>query len=199
MSLLSKPKPAASTPRVRSLTEADTGYASALALVHALQGKMSALDSEETDLLFRIGNEKQDGQKAHSAKVAALLGDEPSDDLPVSGARARLTAIMGERRDLAAALDIAKSRLQHARHAASKTICEEVRGEYTARVRAVAASLQSFVVAHAGLLAISNDLEANDIAWTGHLRPLSAGHILSRSERWLTEAADYGFIEKDKK
>ncbi len=86
MSLLSKTKPAA--PRVRSLTEADATYAAALALVRTLQGKMSVLDGEESDLLYRIGNEKTDGPKAQSAKVAALLGDEPDEALPVSGARA---------------------------------------------------------------------------------------------------------------
>ncbi|MBQ9353011.1 hypothetical protein, partial [Phyllobacterium sp.] len=103
MSLLSKNKPTPSTPRVRSLAEADQTYAAALALVHTLQDKMAVLYSEETDLLYRIGNEKQDGQKAQSAKVAALLGEEP-DDLPVSGPRARLTEIMVERRDLTTAI-----------------------------------------------------------------------------------------------
>ena len=198
MSLLSKNKPTPSTPRVRSLAEADQTYAAALALVHTLQDKMAVLYSEETDLLYRIGNEKQDGHKAQSAKVAALLGEE-TDDLPVSGPRARLTEIMVERRDLTTAIDIAQSRVQKARHAASVIICEEVRSEYTARVQAMAEAIKAFIGAHAGLAALTNDLESHDVAWVGHLRPLGADRIVSRAEGWLAEAREYGFIEKDKK
>lgn len=204
MSLLTKNKPASAslapaTPRVRSLADADPNYATALALVRNLQGKKSALDTEETDLLFRIANENQDGPKAQSAKVAALLGDEHDDTLPVSGPRARLTQIMGERRDLTAAMDIANARLLQARYAASRTICDEVEAEYTARVQAVAASLQSFVAAHAVLVAVTNELESKDIAWVGQLRPLRVDSLVDRADRWLAEAREYGFIEKDKK
>lgn len=110
--------------------------------------------------------------------------------------RARLSQIMGERRDLTAAIDIAKSRLQHARHAASRTICEEVRGDYTARVQAVADSLQSFVTAHAFMAALLDDLYQNDIAFTAHLEPLQAPQIADRAERWLAQSSNF---LKDKK
>ncbi|MGV1856190.1 hypothetical protein [Rhizobium rhizogenes] len=186
-------------PLVRSLADADPGYVAAKSLVDKLTGQRSKLDAEENDLLDRLRNRPAVSEM--TARVAALLGDEPpSEDAEPNGLRARLTAIAVERVDLQAALEHANQRLAVARYAASKTVCAEVRGEYSARVQRLAKALITAAAESAALDELSDALEREDIAWSGHLPPLRAtrvvGHRGDRVAGWLREAATTGFIKR---
>ncbi|WP_275783106.1 hypothetical protein [Pararhizobium gei] len=196
--MLKKPTPAPA-PIVRSLADADPGYAAAKDLVARLRAASSKLDQEESELMHRLANRPAIPEK--TGRVAALLGDAlPDDDEAPDGLRSRLKAIAAERVDLRAAIDIAQQRLTTARFGASKTICDEVRPVYAARVKAVADALLSAHDAHSELLVLIDELNTNDIAWTGAMAPMHADRILGhRSDRlaiWLKDAADGGFISK---
>ncbi len=196
--MFKKPTPAAA-PVVRTLESADATYESAKALVARLRASMAKIDAEESDLLTRLANRPATPEK--TGRVAKLLGDAaPDDDEAPDGVRARLKAIAVERVDLRAAIDIAQQRLTAARFGASKTICDEVRPIYTKRVKAVAAALVAAHDAHAELLVLIDELNANDIAWTGALPPMQAdrifGHRSDRLSVWLRDAVTAGFITK---
>ncbi|QJX06186.1 MULTISPECIES: hypothetical protein [Rhizobium] len=198
---MQKSAPAKPATRVRSLAEADPTYAAAKELVTRLKASAGKLDAEESELLHRLGHRPAVAEK--TGRVAKLLGDaQPDDDEAPDGVSARLKAIAGERVDLRAAVNIAHDRLAKARFGASKAICDEVRGEYTARVKALAAALLAAHEEHEALLSLTNELSAQDVAWTGHLLPMQAhgifGHEGGKLSIWLHEAALAGFIAKAK-
>lgn len=183
------------TPTVRALEAADSTYAAAKDLVARLRASASKLDAEESELLFKLSNRPPVAEK--TGRVAALLGDAmPDDDEAPDGVRARLKAIAGERVDLRAAIDIAQQRLTVARFSASETICDEVQSTYTERVKALAAALMVAHRARVELHELIDDLNGNDIAWTGHLPPMHADRTLSKIGIWLREAVDGGFVKK---
>ncbi|NTF80534.1 hypothetical protein [Rhizobium rhizogenes] len=184
---------------VRSLADADPGYAAAKSLVDKLTGQRSKLDAEENILLERLRNRPPAVEETR--RVAALLGDEPpSDNAEPDGLRARLKTLAAERVDLRAAIDIANQRLATARHGASAIICKEVKPAYEIRVKALAGALIAAHVAHEELLALISDLNDADITWTGALPPMQAsnvfGHDGGRVGGWLHEAAQAGFVDK---
>lgn len=184
---------------VRSLEDADLFYAAAKELVRKLKSDIAKIDSEESELLFRLHNRKPGAER--TSRVAALLGEEVDEgNAAPDGISARLKAIASERVDLRAAIDIAQQRLATARHGASKIICQEISGEYTARVQAVATTLIAAHQAHAELLKLTEELNDREIAWTGYLRPMHATAIFGddsgRISGWLKDAASAGFLDK---
>ncbi|MBY3515717.1 hypothetical protein ACCS67_15855 [Rhizobium brockwellii] len=185
--------------RVRSLAEADQNYATAKDLVSRLKASSAKLDAEESELMHRLANRPPTAEK--TGRVAVLLGDAaPEEDEAPDGVRARLKSIAGERVDLRAAIEIAQQRLSQARFGASRVICGEVRGEYSARVKALADALLAAHSAHGELLKLINDLNAADVVWTGEMAPLQAhgifGHDGGRLSIWFHEAALAGFVAK---
>jgi hypothetical protein len=188
----------AGPPLVRSLADANPVYAAAAETLARLKTKLVTLDAEENVLLNRI--HAQPIKQEFNARVAELLGDEPiPDDEAPDGARARLRAINAERADLRKAVDIATQRVQTARFAASKTICDQVTDEYRQRVQTLAAALIAAHNAHAGLLELVDHLNTQDVAWPGHLHPLQAtgifGHHSERLAIWLRDAKAAGYID----
>ncbi|MBM7045226.1 hypothetical protein [Rhizobium lusitanum] len=184
---------------VRSLEDADASYASAKDLLTRLRASLSALDREADDIRTRLASRPVAAEK--TSRVAALLGESVDDDnVAPDGVSARLKAIAGERVDLRAAIEIAAQRLATARHAASKTICTEIKSDYSARVKAVADTLVAAHQAHAELLELSEQLNDRDIAWSGILPPMHAhaifGHDGGRISGYLHDAVQAGFIEK---
>ncbi|MGO4564803.1 hypothetical protein AB4Z52_06980 [Rhizobium sp. 2YAF20] len=184
---------------VRSLEDADPSYAAAKALLAKLRASLSAIDLEDDQLRFRLSNRKTGAEKTN--RVAALLGEEVDDDNAApDGVSARLKAIASERVDLRAAIEIAQQRLATVRHAASKTICTEIKSDYSAHVRAVADTLIAAHKAHADLLELTEQLNDRDIAWTGSLPPMHAhaifGHDSGRITGWLHDAASARLIDK---
>lgn len=183
---------------VRSLAEADPKYADALEVRQRVRTKLSDLDAEEVRLLERIGKEKI-STAVESNAVALLLGDELSEEADKDGPRARLRAIHGERSAARRALEIAEQRLQAARFGASSIVVGEVAGEYDARVKALAAALVSANKAHEDLLTLINDLNRQDVAWSGMCEPMQAFNIFgdhgARVGAWLKSAKRAGFID----
>ena len=182
-------------PVVRTLEAADDSYAAAKALRTRLRAATAKIDAEESDLLTRLANRPATPEK--TGRVAALLGDAlPDDEEAPDGVRARLKQIASERVDLCSAIDIAAQRLATTRFSASKTICAEVESAYTERVKALAAALLAAHQARVELHELIDALNANDIAWTGHLPPMHADRPMNRIGSWLRDAADAGFIKK---
>ncbi|UFW95910.1 hypothetical protein [Rhizobium ruizarguesonis] len=136
-----------------------------------------------------------------TGRVAALLGDIAPEEAEVpDGVRSRLKAIAAERVDLRAAIEIAQQRLSQARFGASRVICDEVRDDYAARVKALADALLAAHSAHNELLSLVSELNAADVVWSGEMAPMQAhgifGHEGGKLEIWLHEAAVAGFIAK---
>jgi hypothetical protein len=186
-----------STIKVRSLAEADAGYSSAAETLQRLKEQNRKLDAEESTLLDRLANKPN--AAASSSRVAALLGDIPSEDTEPDGARVRLRAIATERVDLRAAIDIATQRVTAARVAASRAICAEVKPEYGQRVKALADVLLAAHAAHGELLGLISELSGQDVAWSP-LVPMQAtaifGHDDGRLAAWLKSAVDAGYVGK---
>ncbi|MGR9372314.1 hypothetical protein [Rhizobium leguminosarum] len=194
-----KSPPARPATLVRSLADADPTYAAAKDLVVRLKASSTKLDTEESELQYKLANRPATAEK--TGRVAALLGDAtPEEDEAPDGVRARLKAIAGERVDLRAAIEIAQDRLAKARFGASRVICAEVAPTYGERVKALADALLAAHSAHEALLLLTNELSAQDVAWTGHLAPLQAhgilGHEGGKLAIWLHEAVVAGFIPK---
>lgn len=184
---------------VRGLADADPTYAAAKELVARLKASSAKLDAEENELMHRLAHRPAAAEK--TGRVAMLLGDAtPEEDEAPDGVRARLKAIAAERVDLRAAIEIAQDRLAKARFGASRAICAEVAPTYAERVKTLADALLAAHAAHAALLSITNELSAQDVAWTGHLAPLQAhgifGHEGGKLSIWLHEAKAAGFIGK---
>ncbi|MER9687143.1 hypothetical protein [Mesorhizobium sp. M0139] len=193
------------TPPMRfNLRDATPDYDKLAELCATLRSSAAKFDTEESELLTCLGSGAAKPHKAINARVADLLGDaaDESPDPLAEGIRARLTEINSLRRDTRAALDIATARLQQARHAASKAICDSVATEYRARVQALAEALVTAHEANASLAEITNALEAADVAWVGILPPAPARMLGAPHDRgnrvgiWLREAASAGLIDK---
>lgn len=196
---MQKKAPARPATRVRSLAEADQNYAAAKELVGRLRAASAKLDTEENDLMHRLATRPPAAEK--TGRVAALLGDIAADEAEApDGVRARLKTIAAERVDLRAAIEIAQQRLSQARFGASRAICNEVRDDYAARVKALADALLAAHSAHDELLSLIGELNAADVVWTGEMPPMQAhglfGHEGGKLETWLHEAAVAGFIAK---
>ncbi|MCH4548252.1 hypothetical protein MK632_21165 [Rhizobium changzhiense] len=197
--MLQKSAPAKPATRVRSLAEADQNYAAAKELVTRLKASSAKLDTEESELMHRLANRPPTAEK--TGRVAALLGDAtPEEDEAPDGVRARLKTIAGERVDLRAAISIAQDRLAKARFGASRAICAEVAPTYAELVKALADGLLAAHAAHQALLSMTDELSAQDVAWTGHLAPLQAhgvfGHEGGKLAIWLKDAGAAGFIKQ---
>lgn len=187
-----------------NLRDATPDYDKFAELCANLRAALSKLDNEESELLTRLGSRAAKPHQAINARVADLLGDaaDQTPDPLSEGIRTRLTEINGLRRDTRAALDIATARLQGARHAASRVICEGVKAEYLARVSKLADALIGAHEANASLHEITSALDQADVVWTGLLPPAPArmlGAAYDRSNKvgmWLKGAAADGLIDK---
>lgn len=179
--ILSKKRPPAPEPfRVRSLAEADPAYATLLEKQGELRSARSRLDAEESELLFRLSNDKPSDAPVNR-RVAALLGDEVDESDPAAdGLRARFTACQAERRDVDAALRVVEDRLRAARMAASKAITSEIEPEYRRRVAALGAALAAAYDAHAAVEEIPDALRRADIAFTHVFTDGRATRVLGR-------------------
>ncbi|PTE08214.1 hypothetical protein [Mesorhizobium helmanticense] len=195
----------AAPPMRFNLRDATPDYDKLAELCATLRAALSKLDSEESELLTRLSYKAAKPHTGVSAKVAELLGDDVDEtpDPLSEGIRTRLTEINALRRDTRAALDIATERLQRARHAASKVICEGAKDDYLARVRKLADALIAAHEANASLCEITTALDSADVAWTGLLPPAPANRMLgaaydrqNRVAVWLKDAAADGLIDK---
>lgn len=197
---LSKPAIASASSLVRSLSDAAADYAAAKDLLTKLRASLTKLDREDDDIRFRLFNRKPGAEKTN--RVAALLGEAVDDDnVAPDGLTARLREIASERVDLRAAIEIAQQRVSAARHGASKIICAEVRADYAARVVRIAKALVEAAEANTSLVDLVNDLEREDVAFTGYLAPMQATTFVGfRGERvaaYLRDSVAAGFIEKN--
>lgn len=202
--ILSKKRPTAPEPfRVRSLAEADPGYATLLEKQGELRAARSRLDAEEGELLFKLSNAKPSDAPVNR-RVAALLGEEVDESDPaVDGLRARFTACQAERRDVDAALRVVEDRLRAARMAASRVIAGEAEPEFRRRASALALALAAAYEAHLAVEEVIDALQRADVAFVrspfmdGRAVPLF-GHTWDRQGRvaaWFREAVKAGLVE----
>src|ERR1700716_1177124 len=106
-----------------SLRQADPDYDRLAQKSAELKAAIGKLDAETSDLWAKQHvKSAKDSDKHVSSRVLALLGEDPEqvDDPLAAGIAARMREIDAERRDMAAALEIATTRLTKARYAASK-------------------------------------------------------------------------------
>lgn len=183
--------------KIRSL-EADSEYVAAFELVGKLRQTSSKLDVEENSLLAMVS--RGSAKPELTDRVAALLGESnrANQEAPDS-LQSRLRVIADERRDLRHAKAIAEERLCKARYKASKAICDDVSPAYQSAVATLAAAFVTAHNAHAALLAITNELNALDVAWISYLSPMQATNIFGdnsvRIAAWLRVAASHKYIK----
>jgi hypothetical protein len=206
MANIFKKPAAASAPALSfSLRDTDPDYDKLAQKCDELRSAIGKLDAETADLWNRQHVKSAKDRDRHvNSRVMALLGDDvPEAEDPLSaGVSARMREIDAERRDTASALEIARTRLSKARFAASKTICDSVKAEYTKRVRVLADALIAADSANAELAAITGAMSDADVAFTAHLPAVPArmlGEPRDRNNKvalWLREAARDGLIDR---
>jgi hypothetical protein len=165
----------------------------------ALLAKRAELEQRQRDnAVERRTLEKQIAAAPRPAvrpEIAALLGDDPVDD--VSAWRKRLRELRGEDADIEAALGVLRGRIADEKSRASRTVCEASREEYARRVGALAKTVATLVEQREAYYELRDQFEAGDIAWTS-LGPLSLGWTGDRydghAHRFVrdAEAAGYG-------
>lgn len=160
MAFLSK-KPTPAEPfRVPSLANADPAYAALATKQAELHAEQAALRTERRELERTIAAEPR---KEYSSRVAELLGEQVDD---VTMPRKRLAEVLGRERDVAAALEIVRQRLQVARSTASQAVCALARPEYARRVAAMVEAMLALDVAHKAYVDLVDDFVTEDISWT---------------------------------
>lgn len=189
---------------------ANPEYATWTAKLLALRERRAKLSEEREAIYKRRALREQSAPRTSSVdqgmteSVAELLGVTNFAHDPEDGElSARLQKIAVELKDTNAAIDIAERRLIDARNKASQEICEKLKPAYTARVAALATALLAAHKANLELVAMTDELEAADLAWTYHLPPLMASRMVgsphdknSALAQWLQEAVDAGFVKK---
>ncbi|MGA0564468.1 hypothetical protein ACO2RV_18640 [Ancylobacter sp. VNQ12] len=188
--------------RVRSLAEADPNYAAILEKQGELRSVRSRLDAEESEILFRLANDKPSDAPVNH-RVAALLGDDVDEADPAAdGLRARFTACQSERRDVDAALRVVDERLRAARGTASKLITADVEPEYRARVAALGAALAAAYDAHVSVEEIPAAMQRADVAFAPVFTEGRATRIFGqprdkngRVAAWFREAVKAGLVD----
>jgi hypothetical protein len=188
---------AKSTPKsIPSLGDVSPDYVALEAKKAELHARRMALSTEENALRERLASPRPDGGRG--ARVGALLGDDIAEHVDPA---TRLTAINSLYGDIRSALAEVESRIAVARVAASRTICEGVRGQHQANVATLARSLVAAHDAHRAYASLVADLDAEGVAWTGHLPVMTPRRILGDVRdshgllgRYLQEAATLGFI-----
>lgn len=180
--------------RVPTLAEADTDYATLETRLTEIGNSATSLRREESGLVAAIAADRS-GPRPMSADVARLLGDAV-DDGP-SRRRERLSEV---RREIAlhdAAAEIARDRLRHAKGPASGKVCDAVRGEYGRRVKALVEALEAAATARDAYESLADELEANDVSWTGLgvFRPTFMGDRRNgHVPRLAREAREAGYV-----
>ncbi len=176
--------------RVPSLADASPEYGALVDKRSDLLARQSAAVAERRDVERQITDAPE---PAYRPGVAELLG-ESSDS--TSSLRARLKDLQALERDIAAALEVVRQRLQVARGTASKEVCRLVRPEYGRRVAAICDALLAVAAARADYDELRDEFERHDVAW-GSLIPMSLnfmgdardGHI----QRYLKDAKEAGY------
>ncbi|WP_431014687.1 hypothetical protein [Bradyrhizobium pachyrhizi] len=153
---------------VPSLADGSPEYKALVEKQTELQGRYSELYSERTKLRREIEAEEAAGKQRLAPEVARLLGD-PDDSVTALSNRHREVAV--EMGHIEVAQETLTRRLSEARNAASKAVCDSVRGEYQRRLSAVceaAKALESARDYHDSLL---DDIEREDVN-VAYLRPV---------------------------
>lgn len=196
MALLKKSPPPAAPVTVPSLSVADPDYATFADKRSALLARQHHIDVEVAGLRDLQYQRLPDGGRAE--RVGALLGDEPA---PISDRPSKIAELLRERADIDAALAELERRMATARHRASAKICADIKGTYQQLVANLADALLATRDAHARYLAIVDQLNANDVAWTGTLHPMQPRFLGDARDKyspialWLREAVANDFID----
>lgn len=189
MALLSKKPPAFAVP---TMAETDAEYVSRLERLTSLTSSLAGLNAERR----RVDRELAASPvPAVRPSVAALLGDEEVDARVAL--RIRLVEINRSITDHETAIELQKRRVEEARGRASLAVCDAVKPEYSRRVIALVAALETAHAARVDLRRLVDELEADGVAWTrlGVFEPTflgdqQGGHV----QRLAREAKDAGYV-----
>lgn len=174
--------------------------------------KYAALKSSLNSLRERHSDNQKRMQEARNTKhaeshrdtetaerIARLTGEEPSG---VGEHLSRLPVLTAEASDLSAAISVLESKIACERVAVSKQICERVEPEYRKRVAAICSALIELNARMADYASMVGDLQSNDIAWAGYLRPMGVQFVDRANDRagpvasYLREAVAYKMIDR---
>lgn len=188
--------------KVHSLTESSAEYRNLSETKDNLIAREAEKRKQRSELASRLSTEKRSpAQIERAQRVAALVGDVSVAERP--DGHAELAKLDTEIADIKTALDILDSKLARERVTASKAICDVVRPEYQKIVSRMASALIEVDAAHREYVRFTNELTANNIAWSGFLRPVgltfigSPGDQHGRIANWMREAIEYRLISPD--
>jgi hypothetical protein len=183
---------AKTTYTVPSLADASPIYASLLAKRAELEQRQRDNAAERRTLEKQIATSHA---PAVRPEIAALLGDDPIDD--VSAWRKRFRELRGEDADIEAALGVLRGRIAEEASRASRAVCATVKPEYARRVAAVCRAVETLAAARAGYEDLRGQFEAEDVAWTS-LVPMSLGFLGDPRDghlpRLLRDAKEAGYV-----
>lgn len=187
-----------SRPELPTFADVSPEYRRLVAKRDELEAQRAELDKERREIIARL--ETQKGIPQQNIRVAALLGDEV-EGVSTAEDRQRLQVVTTMQRDIEQAIHTIAARVAVERGKASRIICEQVKGDYDAKVRAVCLALIHLNQRHRELAELTDALDRADVSWTGSLYPMMPRLIGSPNDpqgmiaHHLREAVQYGFID----
>lgn len=179
---------------VPSLIEGSSEYASLVAKQVELQTRYGELNTERGLLRREIEVAKAAGGKHPSLAVAELLGD--NTEASVAGLSKKLREVGTEMANVEAATEILRRRIDEARNAASKIVCDMVRQEYKRRLAALCAAARALEAAREEHDTLLDDLEREDVR-LGYLPPVRPFFLGDRGQghvhHFIREAKGAGY------
>lgn len=186
---------------VPKLGEIDPTYAEIEAKRIKAMTERSSVQKDIDKIHAKMRDDKRSPQRVEQdARIARYTGDDSHDI--IDDGRANLPALMQKVSDLDRVVQIFEAKLMAERGVASKLICERVKPEYARRVASVCSKMIELNSALAAYQEVVFALQANDVAFSGALRPMLphwVGHPNDRNGRiasHLREAAEYGLYDK---
>lgn len=186
-----------SPPDVPTFADVSPEYRRLVAKREELEVQRAELEKERKAIFARL--EMQKGQPHQNVRVAALLGDEV-EGVSTAEDRQRLQVVTTMQRDIEQAIHTIAARVAVERGKASRIICEQVKGDYDAKVREVCLALINLNQRHRELAQLTDALDRADVSWTGNLHPMMPPRIGSPNDpqgmiaHHLREAVQHGFL-----
>jgi chromosome segregation ATPase len=195
------------TPISMRLEDCSERYRRAVAKEQELYRYQAARESRLREIeaeLARLGDNSSD-----RAMVERLMeADDIESALNGGDIRTRREALQEECRQLREqirtirkAVEMTKHERQAARGEASKALCAKLAPRYHQLVGNLAQALVAAAQANEALRELTDQLTAEDVAWTGFLRPMGFNPLSRPQDRyshlalWLSEATEYQLID----
>jgi hypothetical protein len=190
---------------VPNLADTSEEYADLLRRSEDLGREHQAAQADERRIARELTNaaRQDEAERSRSILSDVLAGKLPRSRTNADALRAQHVEARQKIEDLDRAKRLLSEHTAQRRSEISAGICRQLAPEYKARVHAVATALLKAHQAQLDLDALTNELNAKDVAWVGALEPMSPTLLGAPYDNgsplafWLKRAAEAGYLEAD--